>query len=411
MNWKMIVLAAMGWSVLQVQAQGFGPEEALRYQDPRVAALETLVDGRAGVAQAAELGIGAKVFVEGIFLPGPPGVDREDTYFDIGWSRRPEPLARAYRDLEQARSGLSDARVESTRQALVAHARLLRAQERQRQLDARARLAQLRLEEAQKRTDLSPADLERARNSAAGAQLELDNARLELRSFQNNAARYGLQGVAQPRVVKFALPEASVDTFPTYRLALARLRYTEAEAQETNLSFLSKVRVDTSLIGGDVDLRAGVEFSDAGLGANTTLRPGDPSRFNKDAVVGLSLKLEIPIDLGYFGRSTTANASVQLERQGLQGLRDDLTRRYNFLRESIALAERGLDLNIARAQAERARLQAAEADFRAGRLSEADWLVRQTDYRADEDLSRAWEEYFDRVSEYLELVGGGWRVR
>jgi hypothetical protein len=356
------------------------------------------------------LGFGAKVVLDSSVLPS-QGLNRENTYLDLGWSRKPEPLARAYRDLEQARTALADARVESTRQALVAHARLLRGQERLRQLEARARLAALRLEEAQKRTDIAPADLERARGTADGTQLELENARLELRNQQDSAARYGLQGVAQPRVLKFALPEAAVDTFPAYRLALARLRYSESEAQETNLSWLGKVRLDTSLVGGDVDLRAGVEFADAGLGANTTLRPGDPSRLNKDPAVGLSLKLEIPINFSYFGNSTAANASVQLERQGIQGLRDDLSKRYTFLRESIALAERGLDLNTAGAQAERGRFQAAGADFRAGRLSEADWLNRQTDYRADEDLSRAWEEYINRVSDYLELVGGGWRGR
>lgn len=411
MNWKSVMLAAvLGWSVLGL-AQGFGPEEALRYQDPRVSALQSMVDARVGATQVAELGFGARVMMESFFLPQ-RGFDREETYFNIGWSRKPERLARAYRDLEQARSGLADARVEGTRQALTVHARLLRAQERVRQFEARARQAQLRLQEAQQRSGISVVDLERIRGGAAGTQLDLDNARLELRSLQDTAARYSLQGAAQPRVVKFALPEATVDTFPAYRLALARLRHTEAEALETNLSFLNKVRVDTSFAGKDLDVRAGVEFTDAGFGANTSFHPGDPNLSNlNNPTVGLSLRLEIPIDFAYFGNSAAANAAVQLERQGLQGLRDDLIRRYAFLRESIALAERGLDLNLTSSTAERGRFQAAEADFRADRLPEADWLSRQADYRADEDLSRAWEEYFNRVSDYLELVGGVWRVR
>jgi hypothetical protein len=402
-----LLTAALGGFTLG-QAQGFGPEEALGFQDPRLRALQSIVEGRAGVLRAVELGFGAKVAVQSDLLPS-LGLNKENTYLDIGWGRRPERLAQALRDYEQARKNLADAQVESTRQVLVTHARLLRAQERLRQLVARARQAELRLNSLQLRSDVPAADLERARNGVLGSQLELDNGQLELRQVQEAAARYGLQGAALPRVLFFALLEATVENFPAYRQAAGRLAFSEAETQVANLGFIDKIRLDAGLNGKDVDIRGGLEFSDGGFGVNTTLRQGSSS--SNDPSLGLSLKLEIPINFAAFSSSAIANQSLELERQGLRSLREDLSRRYVFLRESIALAERGLDLSVAGAQAERARLKTAEADYQAGRLSEADWLVRQTDYRADEDLSRAWEEYINRVSDYLELVGAGWRAR
>lgn len=392
----------------------FGPEDAYKYQDPRIPPLKAQVDAAAQSLQNAQTGLGGSLTLKsGYTIPGPgntsdtPGFGLGGTKAELSWGPDPVTIGRALRDLERSRRDYYRTVVGSTEGALIAHARLLRFQNEVAQREARLKASQANLAELQKKPDTSADQLERARGDLSFRQLDLQRFQLELQQARDAAASFGLSGDAEPRTLRFAIPQVRVEDTPAYKLALAELQLARAEAQRENLAYLNRLSLGVTYTGSQVETGLTVGFARGipSVGASAELKTSSGTK------ISIGLEANIPLEAFLGGSAQSAQANVRLRELDLESTRQSLAAQLRAAQASIALAEQGLASAETSLASETRFLQQSEADFKAGKISEQEYLSRLGDARAMADYARAWEDYIRSVGDYLELVGGTWQTR
>ncbi len=305
--------------------------------------------------------------------------------------RRAMKLERAL--LAHARAG----RLE-VRDALLAHAELLLAQ------DARQQ-AELELHTL----DAAATALERQE-----AELALDSAEADLRAAQAAAAEFGLTGPARFEQLRFGLPvEPRISELPAYRLqqlevAEAEARYLAAGTASVLRDFRLGAAVRNEAV--DFDLEVGLLAGRPGLRLGT-IHPGGRARME----VRVSAEIAIGdglADLPHLA-AETERAQLELERLSLE-LRAD----WLLALESQQLSEAELDLASAQlqeAEAARQELLVAQAEMAGGADEKEAERMTAALARADREVQRlqtrvyrAWITYVRRHFEVLEASEADW---
>lgn len=412
MKKRYLVIVAL--LVLSSAALAFGPEEAYKYQDPRIPLLNTQLDAAAQSLQSARLGLSAALTLKaGYTLPGPDntsdtaGFGLGGTKAELSWGPDPLTIARALRDLERARRDYYRTVVGSTEGALIAHARLLRFQNEVAQRNARLKASQANLAELQQKPDTPADQLERARGDLSFRQLDLQRFQLELQQAREVAASFGLKGDAEPRTLRFAIPQARVEDLPAYRLALAELQLARAEAQRESLAYLNRLSLGVTYTGNQLETGILLGFARGipSVGASAELKASSATK------ISIGLEANIPLEAFLGSGAQSAQAAVRLRELDLESTRQSLASQLQGAQASIALAEQGLASAESSLALETRFLQQSEADFKAGKISEQEYLSRLGDARALADYARAWEDYIRSVGDYLDLAGAAWQTR
>ncbi|MEX2541715.1 MAG: hypothetical protein WD314_07895 [Trueperaceae bacterium] len=368
--------------------------------------------------------------------PGEPDAGELTTRFGLSawmnFADRPATHARSLQSLQRARRDLHRLRVLGVRDALLAHAELLLAQE----------------QEARERRDLAEADAALAATTASAAatsptgHAELRIARLDQRKAaldyrralhhlaqaRERAFEFGFAGPARYQPLRFALPDPAgagmlLENVHDYRMLELELLEAEAELDETRAGPLDDLRLGAAyrtraatvdLEGGIVNGRPGATF---GLSA-----PGGPERWQ------LEISAEIVLDDSWQGLPLLVR-SLEEARERITAFAErfgiDVERAVteaelaeaalSLAEEEVALAEQLLaqrtlnrDEVAAATRSEEASASAGERDLaRAKRdLARSESAVGGTRVR----LHRAWIAYVRAVAELLEATGGTWEV-
>lgn len=419
--WKPTLVAAL--SLGASLGLAFGPEDALRYQDPRVPLVRSQLEAFERDLQAPPLSLVLRPGYTLKYAGGTTGLmsPTDDTALganlELNYSFDDESRARALRDYERFRSSYYETTVGATEDALIAHARLWRFTAQLRPLQLRVDLAQRRLNETKQKQGVTQAEIDRAQGALDQAQNDLQQAQLELQRARDEAARFNFQGNPEGRTLRFVIPEARLEDLSAYRRAQAELALARAAARKAGFEVFRSVSLsanystsstNTSLgVGVSVSLDRGTPSVGARTGVSYNFVPNnDPGK-----ELSLNLGASIYLDQLFGSGGTRTQIDGQLAQIDFERTQVSLATRLRSLREEVALAERALDQAEAGIAAEQRSFQALEAQFKAGQISEFDYLDRLGDARAERDAARAWENYIRTVGDYLTFVGGQWRVR
>ncbi|WP_157202610.1 hypothetical protein [Calidithermus chliarophilus] len=412
--------------ILASLAAAFGPEDALRYKDPRADLAKAQLDAAQQALQLAQGGFGAKALPtlslgqspDAVFLESNP-TSGYGLRLELGWTLNPGSVGQLTRDLEDRRQSYLNLLRESTRLALQAHTRVWQQQLFLREAEARLGVARARLAAVRERREENQAtalDLQRAELGVESAQLGVESARSALAAAQRDAARYGLRGNAESRTVRFATPEVSPRTTTRYLNELATLTQIQIEARGANFSWLPGFRAGVGMttardsfgIGGSVSFNEGV-FS---VGTSLDLRSPSTDENALDAPSwGFVLEAEIDLDALFFNTAYGTNARLQSQNLILQTLEAEIAADLRARRERLALLERRLALGERAIVLEQQYLAQSKALYDRGDLTDEEYFDRIANVRDEIELSFTWGEYIDAVSEYLEITGLPWALR
>jgi hypothetical protein len=417
---------SMVW-ILGSLAAAFGPEDALRYKDPRLDLVKAQFDAAQQALQIAQLGIGSRVIPtfsyrqspDPFFVGNTVSSDNYGLRLELGWTLNPSSLGQLSRSLEDVREAYLRLQRESTRSALQAHTRVWQQQLFVREAEARVGLAQARLNATRERREENRAtdlDVQRAELGLEGARLNLELARNALSAAQRDAAAYGLRGNAESRTVRFATPEVDPKATPRYLSELANLTQAQIESRSASFSWLPTFRVGLGISANRDALGIGgaLSFNEGVLGVGTSLELRKPST-DPGATVepswGITLEAEVNLYALIFDTSYGASARVQSQSLFLQTLQAQIAADLQARRERLALLERRLSLGERATALEQEYLAQSKALYDRGELTSEEYFERIADARNEIDYSFAWSEYVDAVSEYLELTGLPWALR
>lgn len=401
----------------------FGPEDALRYQDPKVPLVKAQLEAFERNLQAPPLSLILRPGYTLKYTGGSSGPinPTKDTALgaslEFSYSFDDEARASALRDYERFRSSYYETLVNATQDALIAHARMWRFTAQLPPLQLRVDLAQKRLNELKQKQGVTQAELDRAQGSLELAQNEVQQAQLELQRAREEAARFNFQGNPEGRSLRFVIPEARLEDLSAYRRAQAELAVAQASARKANFELFRSISLSANYNTSDTNTSLGV-------GVNVSLDRGTPSIGARTGVsynfipntdpgkeLSINLGAALYLDQLFGSGGTRTQIDAQLAQIDFERTQASLATRLRTLRAEIALAERNLDQAEAGIAVEQRLFQALEAQFKAGQISEFDYLDRLSDARAQRDAARAWENYIRAVGEYLAFVGGQWRVR
>lgn len=350
----------------------------------------------------------------------------------VNFAERPATHARRLQTLERARQGLYRLRLRGVRDALLAHAALLLAQEQEarelRELaEADAALAAATASDATA-TPIGASELRAARLEQRKAALDYRRAQHELAQARGEAARYGFADQARYQPLRFALPEADgAGTGPEYsheyRMLELELLEAEAELDETRAGPLDDLRLGAAYRTrtASVDLEGGIVNGRPGATLGLSA-PGGPERWQ------LQISAEIVLDDSWLdlphleqdAGQARAHLSAFPER-----FRDEVQRAITeaeLVEAALALAEE----DVAISEELLAERWLESDDLAAAALSEAanTSAIERALTRAKRDLARseraagsarvrlyrAWIAYVRAVASLLETTGGTWEL-
>lgn len=442
-------------------AEGAGPEAALGWLDPEIAAATTEVDLLAArLTPWGQVDYSARLRPLLRYNEYPGDGDTGNLTARLGVSAvidftdPPATHARSHQRLERARQVVFLLHSRGIRDALLAHAYLLIAQEQEvvarRSLEAGEAQTAGAGGTAGAKDGTEDRGADRAEDGAGdggGDRLEdrggrgkdrgLRAARLEWRmaahdhdealqdldEARGSARAYGLSTQAGYRPLRFVLPGPEVEEFAhrqshDYRMLELKLLEAEAELGEAESRPLDDLRVRGAYRGRGAQLELEGGIVNGGPGATLGLKvPGGSWRWQ------LEISAELVLDDGWLGLPRLEDA-VAAAREDLASYRDAYRQEFAQARAGAELAEEALDLAeievalleevAAERQAELAAVSRANGDGGESRRAGA----RQAVARAERDLSRArirlyraWVGYIREAARLLELTGASWDAR
>lgn len=398
------------FTIAQRSTESLPPAAALAWQDPGIGDLQNEISRlEAEVTPWGQVDYSVRLDPVLRFrdYPGESGEwnGRLGISATLGFSDPPDTHARALQGLERARRELMLLRLDAVTDALIAHADLLIAQERESsarlelgEADKELALARRGLAgKAEERGEADPLDeaqreempeemraqLQRELRSAEleqrMASLDHREASLDLEEAQAEARARGLSATAHYEPLRFELPDVdSVDYRETFEFRMLELELQEAEAK---LSLAQRSPLDDLRLaaayrvpGLQVDVEGGLLNGAPGARAGLDL-PGGVQRWQ------VQLSAQFVLD-----ESWRDLPQLEAEAAGVRADLAEYPQRYRAQLESAlvraALAEETLD------------------------LAEEDLVLRGEPARSR--LYRAWTAYIRAVARALEVGGASW---
>lgn len=326
---------------------------------------------------------------------------RLSTTLQVRFGERPLDTVRRAIRLERALRAHDRARRLETRNALLAFAELVLAQDAHTAaVSALAALA----------PDVSPANRQ-------SAELEVRTKEAALESARRDATLFGLSGLAAFEALRFKLPDAPrISQLSAYRLqelalAEAETRFLEAGGAGVLRDFRLGIGYRTS--GIDLDLETGLLAGRPGLRLGT-IHPGGRARME----VRVSAELAIGDSLADL---PVLQEDVELAAEELSRLSEQLWADWLVALRDAELAEEALAVEEAfLVEAQAALTEATEALLLLPADAEEREVTRFTTaveragrevQRLTTRVHRAWITYVRRHHDLLEAGEGGWEVR
>ena len=395
-------------------ALAFGPLEALRYQSPEVATAQAALE-----AARSRAGLGSLGLTPSVEAARNDGTNSWSvgTAWQWNFSARNDLLlavGRAERQVKQAgRDGAKNAQ--------QAHAGLWLAQGRVASTQKRLEAAQARLEATEARLKLGA--ITASQREEVG--LALKQAELGVRQAQNGlsaaraeATRYGLQGNAEAKTVRFVLLEVAPERSPSVQEAQAAASQAQARVDEANRSLLPQLNAGASYTGRDAQFQSGVSWTAQGPGANLSVgsSPSLPTNPATGGRIGESeWKLNIGARLTLPLEAIPGLSQVQAERDSanlrLNRTLEEVRLRLIQTRADAALALESLDISNQRLELARRQQTLVQARVGTGAASAIELLEAEAGaLEAETAVAQAWQTYLTAVAAYLDLSDGEWRV-
>lgn len=404
------------WTILLLLSPGlaFGPGEALRYQGPEVETARAALE-----AARARAGLGSLGLTPSLEAARNDGTNSWSAgaswqYSFTAQSDLRLAVGRAERQLRQAQR-------DGPKNALQAHAGLWLAQGRAAGAQKRLEAARARLQAADQRLGLgaiTPSQREEVGLALRQAELGVRQAENGLRAAQAEAARYGLQGGAEARTVRFRLLEAAPERSPAVQEAQAALVQAQARLDEAGRALIPQLNAGANYVGRDLQLQSGLSWNAQGPGANLSvgsapslpISPATGQAIGQDQwKLSFGARLTLPLE------AIPGLSQVQAERDaaGLRAQRalEDARLRLTQTRGDTALALESLDLSRQRLELARRQQTLVEARVQTGAASAVELLEAQAGaLEAEAAVAQAWQTYLTAVSAYLDLSDGEWSV-
>jgi hypothetical protein len=325
----------------------------------------------------------------------------------------PATRVRALQELERARQTLRLLSLHGLEDALLAHAYLLLAQERDDK--ARRELLQARslLREELSRHEGGPApalteplELRTTRLAERKAALEHRSAQADLANAREQARKFGLAAEASYRRLRFVLAGERAGPAATHahRMAVLELLEAEAELMEAEMAPLDDLRLRAAYRGrgAELDVQGGMVNGRPGatLGLNV---PGGPERWE------FQLSAELVLD-DRWSDLPRLEEEVTAAREEVASFEERFRLELERSAALAAMAEEALDL----AEEEVALKEEALAEL----LETSGSRPQRGLVKAERDLSsarvrlyRAWIAYIRKAADLMELSGAHWQAR
>ncbi len=327
---------------------------------------------------------------------------RVSAIMQVRFGERPLATAQRAIKLERAIAAHAVSEKRGVRDALLAHAELLLAQD----AFAAAQDASAALDAA----ELA------GREGIVPELLALERAAWGLEQAQSAALAHGLADEATYASIRFAIPGIELPEHPDVRMQ--QLRAAEAEARLLQAGPASALR-DFRLGGSwrnenlDVDLETGLMAGRPGF-RFALINPGGRARLE------FRLSAEFVFGSGTDGAALQADLAAALEE--VQAVADALVDAARIAQVDAGFAEDELTLaeqELAAAQAHLVQVTAALAAADGEALDVRDLTRLETDVtRAEREVNRlttrvyrAWITYVRRTYDLIIATGGGWRIR
>ncbi len=373
-------------------ARAFGPEDALAVEP-------SAYDWTLARMELAS-------FQESTALWGVSGwiqADRNDDWRyrgGIGLNLDPVRRAQARLNLERTEAQARRLRRAAVYDALELHARMWQAQADLEAARLTVAIAQLNLEATQLH-GAGALELEDARLALEEARLGLAAAENRLEAARAEAELLGLSGPAEPRVLRFALPEPRRDRTPELEV--------ELQSAQRNRSWrgLFALRAAATYTGsGDFDYRFEVRTAEPRF--DVSFGPKFP--FSQAGEWWFSLSARFSLDPTIWAQTRQTELAVLERRTSAQQNEARRALDLDFWRRQAGLAEERLALASKRLELAQKRERQAERRLELGLVSplakEQATLAR---WQAESRLASAWSAYLRAVHGYLEAADQDWR--
>ncbi|WP_457630898.1 TolC family protein [Oceanithermus sp.] len=329
--------------------------------------------------------------------------DRNDDWrYRGGIGLNLDPVRRAQARLNLARTETQTRRLRraAVYDALTLHARMWQAQADLEAARLAVAIAQLNLEATQLH-GAGALELEDARLALEEARLGLAAAENRLEATRAEAELLGLSGPAEPRVLRFALPEPRRDRTPELEAELQSAR------RDRSWRGLFALRAAATYTGsGDFDYRFEVRTAEPRF--DVSFGPKFP--FSQAGEWRFSLSARFSLDPTIWAQTRQTELAALERRTSAQ--QDEARRALDlvFWRRQASLAEERLALASQRLELAQKRERQAERRLELGLVSplakEQAALAR---WQAESRLASAWSAYLRAVHGYLEAADQDWR--
>lgn len=385
----------------------FSPYDALRYQSEEVALQVRLVEILERKLEALRLGLSADLSADYNFKEFPAYV------ITLRYGPLPAQLLETERQVALARQELKRLRREAVQKALSIHARWWVAQSAEQAATIGLQIAQLRLDEAERRARLgatSQLEVEETRLAVLDAKNHMLYRQAELQGVQMEAADLGISTTLEPATISFQLPRSVPEESPPVLDAVWNLRLAHSQLEQARRVMLPTVALEGSYVGRDLSLQAIVQWkgldmpqASIGIGRNATLMV--------DGLTGLKVGLSLRLSADQAFDIEQSQYLVDLAQVRLQRTLSEVGQKFNTLQNRAVLAFRALETARARYDLAKQNLLLAQERFNLGTLARLGLLEAQRQEKlAQERMASAWQNYVEAVAALLALVGEDWQV-